>query len=197
MLLHVDQRSLPTLGAIGYASSRRGRSSVKSPYLPRSHFNGNSPYLFAISVATDTTEDDNGLLVYQAAPTPIFRESCLDHSNAPALAMVIVRTLGGAVNHSVAPTGPCLGAWLTSSMDARIDIWTTPRYARAQAKDIVVSTAGGLVRLEAILLLMALRCCRVVRQHFSNSRYLGTPGLPHSQPSWPTPHFLRQPATGR
>jgi hypothetical protein len=37
--------------------------------------NRNFSYQFTMPVATRTTEDENGLLVYQAAPTPIFRES--------------------------------------------------------------------------------------------------------------------------
>ena len=63
--------------------------------------NRHSPYHFATSVATGTTEDENVILVYEAAPGPILREDWRRPKNAPASTMMMVRAPGGAVNHPV------------------------------------------------------------------------------------------------
>ena len=62
-----------------------------------------------MSVATDTTEDENGLLVYQAAPTPIFREKLPGPRQLTILDETMVVSLTNAVNHSIKLTKPSVG----------------------------------------------------------------------------------------
>ena len=54
----------------GFQNTYPGRWRLPGTYLIR-HF----PYQFGMSVATDTTEDENVLLVYQAALGLIFMEN--------------------------------------------------------------------------------------------------------------------------
>ena len=54
---------------------------------------------FQSRYGTDTTEDGNGVLVYEAAPGLIFRENCGRPKIAPSVTMMMVRTLRKTVNH--------------------------------------------------------------------------------------------------
>ena len=59
-----------------------------------------------MSVATDTTEDENVILVYEVAPGLIFKEICMDPNNALCAASATVVSIAIAAIPHINLPGP-------------------------------------------------------------------------------------------